>query len=335
MTSYDRPVTRALYLALLDEDEASPFLPQSDEEEDGAGAGDGDSGDGGGEAAVDAEAGDLRARRGFRRRPAPGDDRLRRHRRSDHRRPRPGRGRLRRPGAGTGRNRLPSSRAAASAAAPCSSTPSRNARPRTSWRGAGAWPSRTTAAAFSSITEAGTSQVPPARRRAAKARSTWATCACGWSRRPNTRRCSATAGASCATSFTWTTSMEPRGTTSGTGIRRGSPTCATAPTSTTCWTCSRARSRSGIPTCAAATTRTWTTRAPASSAPTWRNRTASTESPASSTGATGRRGWPDRSPIPAWTCARATTCWQSTGPNCAPPPIPTACSKAPPAAPSP
>jgi tricorn protease len=32
MTSYDRPVTRALYVALLREDEASPFLPTSDEE---------------------------------------------------------------------------------------------------------------------------------------------------------------------------------------------------------------------------------------------------------------------------------------------------------------
>jgi len=38
MTSYDRPVTRALYVALLQEDEASPFLPMSDEEEgDGEG----------------------------------------------------------------------------------------------------------------------------------------------------------------------------------------------------------------------------------------------------------------------------------------------------------
>ena len=34
MTSYDRPVTRALYLALLREDEPSPFLPRSDEEAD-------------------------------------------------------------------------------------------------------------------------------------------------------------------------------------------------------------------------------------------------------------------------------------------------------------
>jgi tricorn protease len=32
MTSYDRPVTRALYLALLKDGEASPFLPKSDEE---------------------------------------------------------------------------------------------------------------------------------------------------------------------------------------------------------------------------------------------------------------------------------------------------------------
>jgi len=33
MTSYDHPVTRALYLALLKKDESSPFLPTSDEEE--------------------------------------------------------------------------------------------------------------------------------------------------------------------------------------------------------------------------------------------------------------------------------------------------------------
>jgi tricorn protease len=32
MTRYDRPVTRALYVALLKEDEPSPFLPKSDEE---------------------------------------------------------------------------------------------------------------------------------------------------------------------------------------------------------------------------------------------------------------------------------------------------------------
>ena len=35
MTSYDRPVTRTLYLALLSADEPSPFLPRSDEEESG------------------------------------------------------------------------------------------------------------------------------------------------------------------------------------------------------------------------------------------------------------------------------------------------------------
>ncbi|UCG89228.1 MAG: PD40 domain-containing protein, partial [Gemmatimonadota bacterium] len=34
MTSYDRPVTRALYVALLNEGEASPFLPKSDEEDE-------------------------------------------------------------------------------------------------------------------------------------------------------------------------------------------------------------------------------------------------------------------------------------------------------------
>lgn len=33
MTSYDHPVTRALYVTLLQKDEASPFLPTSDEEE--------------------------------------------------------------------------------------------------------------------------------------------------------------------------------------------------------------------------------------------------------------------------------------------------------------
>ena len=43
MTSYDRPVTRALYLALLEADEPSPFLPRSDEE----GVGDDDDADGG------------------------------------------------------------------------------------------------------------------------------------------------------------------------------------------------------------------------------------------------------------------------------------------------
>ncbi len=38
MTSYERPVTRALYLALLDDDSPSPFLPESDEEADREGA---------------------------------------------------------------------------------------------------------------------------------------------------------------------------------------------------------------------------------------------------------------------------------------------------------
>jgi tricorn protease len=50
MTSYDRPVTRALYVALLQADEASPFLPKSDEEEakeeGGEGEGDSDKGEG-------------------------------------------------------------------------------------------------------------------------------------------------------------------------------------------------------------------------------------------------------------------------------------------------
>ncbi len=35
MSSYDRPVTRAIYLIVLDEDEPSPLLPESDEEETG------------------------------------------------------------------------------------------------------------------------------------------------------------------------------------------------------------------------------------------------------------------------------------------------------------
>lgn len=37
MTSYDHPVSRALYLALLSNEEASPFLPKSDEEETSTG----------------------------------------------------------------------------------------------------------------------------------------------------------------------------------------------------------------------------------------------------------------------------------------------------------
>ena len=46
MTSFDRPVTRALYLALLSADEPSPFLPRSDEEEGGEeGTGDEDEGE--------------------------------------------------------------------------------------------------------------------------------------------------------------------------------------------------------------------------------------------------------------------------------------------------
>ena len=61
MTSYDRPVTRTLYLALLPAGEPSPFLPRSDEEEgaaegesDGAeGDEDEDAQDGGAPAAVE------------------------------------------------------------------------------------------------------------------------------------------------------------------------------------------------------------------------------------------------------------------------------------------
>ncbi|MFW6202465.1 MAG: S41 family peptidase, partial [Gemmatimonadota bacterium] len=39
MTSYDRPVTRGVYVAVLSADEPSPLLPRSDEEGPGAGAG--------------------------------------------------------------------------------------------------------------------------------------------------------------------------------------------------------------------------------------------------------------------------------------------------------
>ena len=53
MTSYDHPVTRALYVALLEKSTASPFLPKSDEEESD---GSGDPEDGGD--AEDDEAGD-------------------------------------------------------------------------------------------------------------------------------------------------------------------------------------------------------------------------------------------------------------------------------------
>ena len=64
MTSYDRPVTRALYLALLSADEPSPFLPRSDEEE----SDDGESDD---EDEGEAEAGET----GQSERDAPdGDD---------------------------------------------------------------------------------------------------------------------------------------------------------------------------------------------------------------------------------------------------------------------
>ena len=42
MTSYDRPVTRALYVAVLDADGTSPFLPISDEETDDAADDEGD-----------------------------------------------------------------------------------------------------------------------------------------------------------------------------------------------------------------------------------------------------------------------------------------------------
>jgi len=48
MTSYERPVRRALYLAVLQADEPSPFLPASDEEE-AEDAGDEDEGDEGGD----------------------------------------------------------------------------------------------------------------------------------------------------------------------------------------------------------------------------------------------------------------------------------------------
>ena len=54
MTSYDRPVTRALYVAILDDEGVSPFVPVSDEEdpstEGDADAGDGDDGGGANEA---------------------------------------------------------------------------------------------------------------------------------------------------------------------------------------------------------------------------------------------------------------------------------------------
>ena len=96
MTSYDRPVTRALYLALLDEDEPSPFLPRSDEEaeddEEGEEGGSGDGGGGSAEPAVGPGAvRPVQARRARRRL-----DRFRGHRPTDHRRARTAPGRLRR-----------------------------------------------------------------------------------------------------------------------------------------------------------------------------------------------------------------------------------------------
>ena len=78
MTSYDRPVTRALYLALLRAGEPSPFLPRSDEEgvedegdgnEDAANEGSAD----GGRRAARAEGGPRDATAGSRRNPAAAD----------------------------------------------------------------------------------------------------------------------------------------------------------------------------------------------------------------------------------------------------------------------
>ncbi len=72
MTSYERPVRRALYLAVLQADEPSPFLPGSDEEEaedagneeegdEGEDEGDGsDSGAGGDRIQIDWEGMDQR-----------------------------------------------------------------------------------------------------------------------------------------------------------------------------------------------------------------------------------------------------------------------------------
>ena len=56
MTSYERPVRRALYLAVLQADEPSPFLPGSDEEEL-EGAGDEDEGDEGEDAGGGSDSG--------------------------------------------------------------------------------------------------------------------------------------------------------------------------------------------------------------------------------------------------------------------------------------
>ena len=78
-----------------------------------------------------------------------------------------------------------------------------------------------------------------------------------------------------------------------------------------------------------------TTPAPASWARTWRRTAASTASRASTTAGTGRRERPGRSPSPAWTCPRATTCWRWTGRYCRSPPTPSSCWRALPGAPSP
>ena len=56
MTSYDRPVTRTLYLALLHAGEPSPFLPRSDEEEEGEAEGKSDGAEEDDEDAQDGEA---------------------------------------------------------------------------------------------------------------------------------------------------------------------------------------------------------------------------------------------------------------------------------------
>jgi tricorn protease len=71
MTSYDRPVTRALYLAVLDDDDPSPFLPQSVEEGDTAAGGAGREGDRGAEAARAGAAAGAAADRERATAPAP------------------------------------------------------------------------------------------------------------------------------------------------------------------------------------------------------------------------------------------------------------------------
>ena len=61
-------------------------------------------------------------------------------------------------------------------------------------------------------------------QRVAQGNSNWMESVFALSRGPSTGRCSARGGASCATSSMWTTSTEPLGTRSGTGIRNGSLT---------------------------------------------------------------------------------------------------------------